>query len=467
MTEEALRSDGSSNPDASEQECASDEPIPEAQVFVTDDASTEELKASNEGLQAINEELRAATEELEASREELQVINEELTTVNQQLEVKVGELGRANSDLHNLMAATEIATIFLDRDLHIMRFTPSAVDLFSLISGDIGRPLAHLRHRLAYPDLLKDAAHVFDQLTPIEREVAESAGRFFLARLLPYRTTEDRVAGVVLTFVDVTELHLAKEAVWAAQQELERRVEERTKQLDATNIALREEIRLHQQAQKARQELQARLVNAQEEERGRISRELHDEVGQQITALMLAMKSLESDMPAEQTPAKWRDLRATAEQVGRDIHQLASELRPVALDALGLSRALSGYLDTWAERSGISVDFVSAGIGEPRLGRMVETTLYRIVQEAMNNIYKHAGARSVSVSVDRRGDMVLGIVEDDGSGFDPDGVQSNDVARLGIAGMSERAASIGGALTIESRPGGGTTVRVRLPVPSN
>jgi two-component system CheB/CheR fusion protein len=285
--------------------------------------------------------------------------------------------------------------------------------------------------------------------------------------MLPYRTTSDQIGGVVLTFVDITELHSAKEAVRSAHSELEQRVEERTKQLDAANFALRQEIALHRQAQRARQELQARLVNAQEEERGRISRELHDEVGQQITALMLAMKSLEAEMPPDRSLEKWRELRATAEQVGREIHQLASELRPVALDALGLSRALSGYLDTWADRSGIAVDFLSSAIDEPRLPRMVETTLYRIVQEAMNNIYKHAGARSVSVSIERRADVVLGIVEDDGAGFDPDSVQSGEPQHLGIAGMSERATSVGGALTIESRVGGGTTVRVKLPVPTH
>jgi signal transduction histidine kinase len=431
------------------------------------ETSVEELKASNEELQAVNEELRSATEELETSREELQAMNQELLTVNQALKKKIDELGRANSDLHNLMGATAIATVFLDCQLNIMRFTPSAVELFSLIPADLGRPLAHLQHQLVYPDLLVDAARVLDELVAVEREVKDSGERVFLARMLPYRAGGDRIGGVVLTFVDITELHSATEAVSSAQRELEQRVDERTKQLDAANFALRQEIALHRQAQKSRQELQARLVNAQEEERGRISRELHDEVGQQITALMLAMKSLESELPPEHSPAKWRELRATAEQVGREIHQLASELRPVALDALGLSRALSGYLDIWAERSGISVDFLSSGIDEPRLPRMVETTLYRIVQEAMNNIYKHARAHSVSVSIERRADIVLGIVEDDGAGFDPDSVASGDAQHLGIAGMSERAISVGGSLTIESHVGGGTTVRVKLPVPSH
>ena len=134
----------------------------------------------------MNEELRSATEELETSREELQSINEELTTVNQELKSKVDELGHANSDLHNLMAATAIATVFLDRDLRIMRYTPSAVELFNLIPTDVGRPLTDLAHRLDYPEMERDALRVLDELVPVEREV-RAAGRWFLARALPYR----------------------------------------------------------------------------------------------------------------------------------------------------------------------------------------------------------------------------------------------------------------------------------------
>src|SRR5205085_11355627 len=118
--------------------------------------STEELKASNENLQAMNEELRSATEELETGREELQSINEELTTVNQEMKSKVDELAHANSDLQNLMASTSIATVFLDRELIITRYTPSAATIFNLIPSDLGRPLAHLRHRLEYPELIED-----------------------------------------------------------------------------------------------------------------------------------------------------------------------------------------------------------------------------------------------------------------------------------------------------------------------
>ncbi|HET9958707.1 MAG TPA: CheR family methyltransferase, partial [Polyangiaceae bacterium] len=433
------------------------------------EASTEELKASNEELQAMNEELRSATEELETSREELQSINEELTTVNQELKAKVDELGHTNSDLHNLMGATAIATVFLDRELRIMRFTPPAVALFSLIPTDVGRPLADLKHRLDYADLLPDAARVLQQLVPIEREVSEYGGRVFLARLLPYRTTEDRIAGVVLTFVDVTERHLAQEAVRRAHEELERRVQERTAQLDEANAALRREILEHQRAERARQELQARLIGAQEEERAHFSRELHDEVGQQLTALMLSLKAIESAVQGEAAAQELRSLRSTAELVAREIHQLATELRPIVLDDLGLARALTSYIEAWATRTGISVDFVFSGFEENRLPSGIETTLYRIVQEAMNNVVKHAHAKNVSVCIERYEDRVVGSVEDDGEGFDVDSLSESvtESHRIGIAGMRERAAIVAGTLSLESAVGRGTVVRVNIPLPQS
>jgi two-component system CheB/CheR fusion protein len=173
--------------------------------------STSELVAGNEELQTINEELRSATEDLRASREELQSFNEEFVTVNRELKAKVDELAHANSDLQNLMNATAIATLFLDRDLRIARYTPMAVTLFDLIPDDIGRPLADLTPHLRCAGLAGDAARVLERLTPMEREVGLADGTWFLARLLPYRTMEDRIAGVVLSFIDITERKRAEE----------------------------------------------------------------------------------------------------------------------------------------------------------------------------------------------------------------------------------------------------------------
>jgi two-component system CheB/CheR fusion protein len=168
------------------------------------ETSTEELKASNEELQAINEELRSASEELETSKEELQSINEELTTVNAELKSKVEETGKINDDLHNLIAANDIGTIFVDRNICIKRYTPRATDVFSIIPSDIGRSLLDITHRLEYDKLADDAAEAFDSLRLIERELKSSDGHWYLARFVPYRTTEDRIDGAVLSFIDIT-----------------------------------------------------------------------------------------------------------------------------------------------------------------------------------------------------------------------------------------------------------------------
>ncbi|MDB5851070.1 MAG: cheBR [Rhodoferax sp.] len=184
------------------------------------ETSTEELKASNEELQAINEELRSATEELETSKEELQSTNEELSTVNFELKTKVEETSRVNDDLHNLMAANDIATIIVDGALQIKRFTPRAVTVFNLIPADIGRSLLDITHKLDYPLLGDDATQAFAVLRPVERLVPGVDGRRFLARFLPYRTSEDVIVGAVLNFFDVTALHTAEAKVLSNEQSL-------------------------------------------------------------------------------------------------------------------------------------------------------------------------------------------------------------------------------------------------------
>jgi two-component system CheB/CheR fusion protein len=182
--------------------------------------STQELKASNEELQAINEEMRSATEELETSKEELQSVNEELVTVNAELQTKVEDEARAHDDLQNLIASTGIATIFVDRTMRIKRFTAPAVGIFNLIESDIGRPLLDLRHRLNYPQLAQDAAAAFEMLRLTEREVSTNDGQWFIVRLLPYRTLDDRIEGAVLTLIDITARRQAEDAARASEERL-------------------------------------------------------------------------------------------------------------------------------------------------------------------------------------------------------------------------------------------------------
>ncbi|MDX2140914.1 MAG: CheR family methyltransferase [Chloroflexota bacterium] len=180
--------------------------------------SNEELKAANEELQSINEEYRSTAEELETSKEELQSLNEELQTVNTELKNKLDEISHINSDLENLMASTQIATLFLDRELHIRHFTPSMEQLFNILPGDRGRSITHLTHKLAYATLTEDAAQVLRTLVPIERDISSQSGRWFLARLRPYRTMDDRIDGIVLTFVDVTALKVTETALRDAKE---------------------------------------------------------------------------------------------------------------------------------------------------------------------------------------------------------------------------------------------------------
>jgi two-component system CheB/CheR fusion protein len=175
------------------------------------DAANEELRASNEELQSINEEYRSTSEELETSKEELQSINEELQTVNSELKSKLELISRANSDLQNLLAATDFGTLFLDSRLHIKRFTDQVRDLFSITTSDEGRPITDFSHQLEYQDLIKDARTVIADLTPVRREIRGRNGRWYDLRMRPYRTVDDRIDGVVITFVDVTERKLLEE----------------------------------------------------------------------------------------------------------------------------------------------------------------------------------------------------------------------------------------------------------------
>jgi two-component system CheB/CheR fusion protein len=168
------------------------------------ETSNEELKSTNEELQSTNEELQSTNEELETSREELQSTNEELETVNAELQNKVDQLSDANNDLNNLISSTEIATIFLDNDICIKRFSEQTKKIFKLINTDIGRPISDIVHNLKYDDLVKDSKQVLDHLGRVEKEIESKEGLWFNMRILPYRTLENSIDGVVITFNDIT-----------------------------------------------------------------------------------------------------------------------------------------------------------------------------------------------------------------------------------------------------------------------
>nr|WP_246408469.1 CheR family methyltransferase [Microvirga lupini] len=183
------------------------------------ESTNEELKSSNEEYQSLNEELQSANEELETSKEELQSVNEELTTVNGELAHRVQELGRANSDLKNLLESTQIATVFLDNELRVMNYTPAVAEIFHLVETDIGRPIAHIKARITYEELQEDARRVARTLGSIDREIADpTTGTRYMVRVLPYRSIDNYIGGTVVTFTDMTPLTRAQQALRESEE---------------------------------------------------------------------------------------------------------------------------------------------------------------------------------------------------------------------------------------------------------
>jgi PAS domain S-box-containing protein len=593
------------------------------------ETQTEELRASNEELQAINEELRSTAEELETSREELQSVNEELLTVNDELKFKIEELSISNNDFQNLLNSTDIGTIFLDRRLRVKLFTPSIREVFNLIDMDLNPPLADIATKINFADLQNDVETVFDTLQTVERGFENDNGKWLMMRVYPYHTSEDRINGVVVTFIDIIErkrtevklrdseeqlrqliknmpggaafiinrdlryllaegealagagfttedfvgknifdalppdmaetyaamyrqaltgesfmhehsahggtfltrgapLHSANGEVYAvlaisydisdrkkAEEKL-RESEERTRLLiesandyaiftvtkdnlidswnsGAENIfgwkeneiigksnsilftpedrardvplmeiqcaaetgkaqderwhirkdgsrfyasGVMQPIRngeIHAfvkicrdqteklEAEKALQdkEILKKLIVAQEDERKRIARDLHDQLGQQLTALRLKLEATRKTCEEDEICGRIDEMQLIAKHIDADVDFLAWELRPAALDDLGLIVSLENYVREWSRHAGVTAEFHAPKSRKLRLTPEIETNLYRITQEALNNTHKHAKAGQVTVLLEKREDLIVLIIEDDGVGFNP------------------------------------------------
>ena len=193
--------------------------------------SQEELRSANEELQSTNEELQSTNEELTTSKEEMQSMNEELQTVNTELQAKVDELSRASNDMKNLLDSTDIATLFLDKELNVRRFTPQTTKIIKLIAGDAGRPITDLASELCYPELSADAREVLRKLAAVEKPVGTRDGRWFTVRIMPYRTQDDRIDGVVITFANITSAKTLEARLRKNQSALEQHVTRQTTEL--------------------------------------------------------------------------------------------------------------------------------------------------------------------------------------------------------------------------------------------
>jgi len=183
------------------------------------ETSTEELKSSNEEMQSVNEELQSTNEELESSKEELQSVNEEISSVNYELQTNLANLSQANDDMNNMLGGTGIGTVFVDHQLHILRYTPTATRIINLIPSDVGRPVRHtVTNLLGYDSLVTDTQAVLNTLIPKNVEVQTADGEWFSLRIQPYRTRDNVIEGAVITFMDISEIIQAREALRKANE---------------------------------------------------------------------------------------------------------------------------------------------------------------------------------------------------------------------------------------------------------
>lgn len=296
--------------------------------------------------------------------------------------------------------------------------------------------------------------------------VRQDGSKFFASGVMMPLYVGKRLSGYAKIASDLTEKKRRAEELQRAHDELEMRVKDRTKELAESNLALVAEMEEREIAERQRIDLLRRLVSSQELERRRIARDLHDQLGQRLTALRLKIASLKNTPPgSEHFETRVHRLQEIAEKLDSEVSFLAWELRPSALDDLGLTDAIGAFVNEWSKHYEIPADFYAANLGGDRLNREAETHLYRITQEALNNIAKHAKPTQVTVIMERRGDNVILIIEDNGAGFEPSNekLPSESGKGLGLVGMRERASLVGGGVEIESAPGKGTTIYVTVP----
>lgn len=296
----------------------------------------------------------------------------------------------------------------------------------------------------------------------------EVGGRWYIINTAPLDNAQGQINAVIALAQDITARKQAEEELRRAHDELEVRVQERTRELQETTAVLQAEAKERRAAEGRIRELLRRVVHTQENERRRISRDLHDQLGQQLTALRLSLESLRAQ--CGERVELCRQIEGTLESVQKidaNVDFLAWELRPVSLDELGLGAALDTFVREWSKHFGIAAEFHTTGFSSERLTPEIEINLYRITQEALQNVYKHAGADRVDVLLERRDDQAVLIIEDNGKGYDPEEeAAAGSHKGLGVINMQERAALVGGTLEVESTPGAGTTLYVRVPVGS-
>ncbi|MGH9217724.1 MAG: ATP-binding protein [Vicinamibacterales bacterium] len=390
---------------------------------------------------------------------ELQVHSEEITVQNEQLINVQTELEQARDRYADLYDFAPIGYMQIDSQAMIADINLAGAELLARSrSFIIDLPLATMfvkEHLEALRGFLLASRQQHDgQTLHIEVRVRREPERILRLVSRPLGIGAG-VSRLLIALLDVTEeRRLEAERTAALQRE-----QERSKELAA-------EVRVRQNAEERVKALLNRVVEVQEEERRRLALNLHDHLGQQLTALRLTLSMLkEGGLSARDAQQRFDMAEKIVSQLDRDVDFLAWELRPPALDDMGLDAALRNFVRHWSDLHSIAAEFHAPRSDVARLPPDIESHLYRIVQEALNNVSKHAEAKRVSVLIERRNDHLTLIVEDDGRGFDLDEVRSRaNSTAVGVAGIQERAATMGGLVQYESAPRKGTTLFVRIPL---
>jgi two-component system CheB/CheR fusion protein len=402
------------------------------------ETSNEELQASNEELQSMNEELRSTTEQLETSKEELQSVNEELKSVNTELERKIEKLNEANSNLKNLMESTDIATLFINGNNCVQFFTSAATDLFNLIPSDTGRPFEHITHQLNYSSIQSDIEYVNKNLETIKKVVADDKDHQYIMRLRPYRTINDKIDGVVLTFVDITTLKKAEKRL---KEEVERS-----------------------------ENLQKQILSNSLAERWELGEYLHDNLGQILATIKIMIHELKNELTDNGEETISPPLREIINEIKDlidleidNIRNLSHDIIPIDVEQEGVSHAFTLLMRRSQEVHGIKCILESDEVLDQITNRELSTNLYHITQEAIKNAAIHGNAKRIFVEIKRENDHIHLQIKDDGEGFSPEETNSEG---MGLQIMNHRVELLGGTLQIKRLPKSNkftTSIRCRFP----
>jgi two-component system, chemotaxis family, CheB/CheR fusion protein len=534
------------------------------------DFRNQELVSANEEIQSANEELQSTNEELETTKEELQSANEELQTVNDELQQRNNVLTQTSNDLSNLLNSVNIPLLMLSNDLHIRQFTPPMQRLLNVRPSDIGRSIGEIRLQLSVEDIQPLLQEVLETLGTRELEVQDRDGRWHLLRVRPYRTSENKIEGLVLVLVDIDQLRRSQQSLMDARdfarsvvesvpipivvlnhdltirtantafrtlaqmaaKELEgRSLPELAAYLwDVQGIAVKfqallqansgallefehetdmprrkslliqaqalstegrrvlllmmEDITLRREAERliARQkealegeietaarnlnrtqdelrDLTGHLFTAQEEERQHVARELHDDVSQRLSLLEMLLHEIRG-VDQKTDFEKLESARQQLSTLNTDVRQISHRLHPAILNDLGLSAALQALVKEFGERENMPATYSTHNLPDSWPPEAA-TAIYRIAQEALRNVSKHAGKTHVKVVLSGTPTGIELQVRDFGIGFDQD--TELPAAGLGMISMQERARLANGTLHVHSALGQGTTVTIDIP----